>query len=121
MAICKDPSLTYLNGAGYNVVRLPRAGIGPLDVLGRDQIVERVGRVDQLWKSSIALPDVRGPNDAAAVSGKQSSQLKVSIGLKILSSVLGAMGAAVPDITLAYSKASNVNFTFTDVKSFSVD
>lgn len=121
MATCKDPALTYLNNIGYNVVRLPRAGIEPLDVLGKDQIIERIGRVEQLWKSAVALPEVKGPNDAATVTGQKSSQLKLSIGLKILSSTLGAMGAAVPDVSLAYSKASSVSFTFTDVKTHAVD
>ena len=27
---CKDPSLTYLNRYGYNVVTLPRTGLDPL-------------------------------------------------------------------------------------------
>jgi hypothetical protein len=121
MAGCKDPSLTYLNSAGYNVVRLPRVGIGPLDILGRDSTIERLGKVDQLWSSSQPLPPIHGPNDASAVNGKKSSDLKLSIGLKILSTALGAMGAAVPDVSLAYSSARNVTFAFTDVKTFTVD
>ena len=32
MAKVKDPSITYLNSLGYNVVKLPRAGIEPMDV-----------------------------------------------------------------------------------------
>src|ERR1700722_5255378 len=32
----KDPSVTYLNKLGYNVVKLPRTGIEPMDVIGRD-------------------------------------------------------------------------------------
>ncbi len=121
MAICKDPSLTFLNAAGYNVVRLPRMGIDPMDILGKDETIERLGSVDQLWTSSQALPAVNGPLDASSVTGQKTSDLKLSIGLKILASALGAMGAAVPELNVAYSKASKVNFTFTDVKSFGVD
>jgi hypothetical protein len=39
---CKDPSLTYLNRYGYNVVTLPRTGLEPLLVLGRDQTLTRM-------------------------------------------------------------------------------
>ena len=34
MAFCEDASLTYLNRLGYNVIRLPRTGLLPLEVLG---------------------------------------------------------------------------------------
>jgi hypothetical protein len=34
MVFCEDSALTYLNGLGYNVVRLPRTGPMPLEVLG---------------------------------------------------------------------------------------
>lgn len=121
MAGCKDPSLTFLNSAGFNVIRLPRVGIEPLDILGKDKSVERLGRIDQLWASTQSLPAVSGPNDASAVNGKKSSEMKLSIGLKLLSTALGAMGAAVPDVTLAYSKARHVTFAFTDVKTVGVD
>jgi hypothetical protein len=121
MAGCKDPSLTFLNSSGYNVVRLPRVGVDPLDILGKDQTIERLGQIDQLWSSPQPLPAVKGPNDASAVNGKKSSEMKLSIGLKLLSTALGAMGAAVPELSLAYSKARNVTFAFTDVKTVSVD
>lgn len=121
MAGCKDPSLTFLNSAGYNVIRLPRVGIEPLDILGKDKSVERLGRVDQMWASTSALPAVNGPNDASAVNGRKSSEMKLSIGLKLLSTALGAMGAAVPELSFAYSKAKHVTFAFTDVKTVGVD
>jgi hypothetical protein len=120
MAACQDPALTFLNSKGYNVIRLPRAGIGPLDILGRDQTTERLGKVDQLWSSTAALPAVEGPLDTASISGQKSSGLKLSIGLKVLTTTLGAMGAAVPDLSAAYTRASQVSFTFTDVKTLTV-
>jgi hypothetical protein len=121
MAICKDPALTFLNGLGYNVVKLPRVGVEPLDILGKDQSVERLGRVDKMWTSTQPLPPVTGPLDASSVAGQKTSEMKLSVGLKILSTALGAMGAAVPELTFAYSRARKVSFTFTDVKTFSVE
>lgn len=121
MAICKDPALTFLNGLGYNVVRLPRAGVEPLDILGKDQAIERLGRVDQMWTSAQPLPPITGPRDASSVAGQKTSEMKLSVGLKILSAALGAMGAAVPEVSVAYAKARKVMFTFTDVKTFSAE
>jgi hypothetical protein len=121
MAICKDPALTFLNGLGYNVVKLPRVGVEPLDILGKDNSIERLGRVDQMWTSTQSLPAVTGPLDASSVAGQKTSDMKLSVGLKILSAALGAMGAAVPEVSFAYSKARKVSFTFTDVKTFGVE
>jgi hypothetical protein len=121
MAICKDPALTFLNGLGYNVVRLPRAGVEPLDILGKDTTIERLGRVDQMWTSDQPLPPITGPRDATSVAGQKTSEMKLSVGLKLLSATLGAMGAAVPEVSMAFSKARKVVFTFTDVKTFSAE
>ena len=58
---CSDPSLTYLNGFGYNVIRLPRKGIEPLDVLGRDQSLEKLGALPDIVLSTVAAPRYKGP------------------------------------------------------------
>ncbi len=122
MALCSDPALTYLNNLGYNVVRLPRTGIEPLDVLGRDgKSFERLGRLEQVWKSAVPVP-VPGPaGNAAAIKGQRTDGLNLSVGLKILSSALGAMGAVVPELGFAYNRARKIQFTFGDVEIIGVD
>jgi hypothetical protein len=58
------------NGLGYNVVRLPRKGIDPLDVLGQEgKSIERLGRLDQLWASRKPVPSIGAPQPAAHISG----------------------------------------------------
>ena len=49
MPWCEDKAITYLNKFGYNVIKLPRAGIEPLDVLGRDRVVQPLGTAAQFW------------------------------------------------------------------------
>lgn len=50
MGVCKDPRLTYLNDFGYNVVRLPRRGIVPLGVIGKDDGSQNwLGTLDQIY------------------------------------------------------------------------
>src|SRR5271166_4502631 len=100
MVLCTDKSLTYLNGQGYNVVRLPRKGIAPLDVLGRDGgSLERLGNLSQIWLSREPLPEIGTPQPATPVNGKKTSELSGSMGLKILGGILGALGAKSPAIS----------------------
>src|SRR5262249_9766038 len=121
MALCTDKSLNYLNGLGYNVVRLPRKGIDPLDVLGREgKSIERLGRLDQLWTSNKPVPPIGSPQPAAHINGQQTGEMSASIGLKLLSGMLKAIGAAVPEISFAYSKARTLQFTFGNVTTRAV-
>jgi hypothetical protein len=62
MGLCKDPRLTYLNDEGYNVVRLPRKGITPLGIIGRDHKSKTwLGTLDQIWRSEVPVPKTRRP------------------------------------------------------------
>jgi hypothetical protein len=119
---CKDPQLTYLNGLGYNVVRLPRKGIEPLDVLGIDgSSRERLGRMNDIWTSSAGVPQLNPPQAASNINGQKSQSLDLAIGLTLLSGILGGMGATTPQLNFAYNKARKVSFTFSNVQSESVD
>jgi hypothetical protein len=122
MALCTDRSITFLNAGGYNVVRVPRSGIEPLDVITRDgKICERLGRLDQLWTSTDAVPPAGPPRAAADIEGQTTGELKLSIGLRFLASTLGAMGARIPDLGFAYTRAETVHFQFANVRSAAVD
>ncbi len=122
MGLCTDKSLSYLNGVGYNVVRLPRRGIDPLDVLGRDgRSMERLGRLDQIWKSAKPVPQPGPAQLAAKISGQQTNEMSLSVGLKLLNGVLAAIGAKLPQLDFAYSQASTLQFTFGDVTTRGVD
>jgi hypothetical protein len=121
MALCTDKSLTYLNSLGYNVVRLPRKGIDPLDVLGRDgRSIERLGRLDQLWTSSKPISPIGAPQSAAHINGQRTGEMNASIGLKLLSGVLKAIGASAPEVTFAYNTARTLQFTFGNVTTRTV-
>lgn len=113
MAFCEDPALTYLNRLGYNVVRLPRTGLMPLEVLGCEagHPPEPLGPLPEVWQSPVSPPTAT-PGDVATITGKSTSNIKIGFGLKILEGVLGAMGATVPQVGLAYSKARTVRFEF---------
>jgi hypothetical protein len=117
MAICKDPLRTYLNNKGYNVVLLPRKGIEPMDVLGRDgKSIERLGSLAQMWTTSTPPPPLNPPQPATGIIGQKTAAMDLSVGLKFLSDVLGAMGAAVPQLSFAYKTATKVQFKFANVQ-----
>ena len=121
MGICKDPSLTFLNRFGYNVVRLPRAGIEPMLVLGKAQSLEMLGKLSAVWKTSLPEPSVGAPQTVADLNGKQSDKLELSVGLKILANALQGLGASVPSLDFAFSRARKVQFTYTNATSTSVN
>jgi hypothetical protein len=116
----KDPSITFLNKFGYNVIRLPRTGIEPLDVIGRDQSMQWLGPITQVWTSASPVPLPGPPHPAAAVNGQRTDGLDLSFGLSILASTLAAFGASAPSLNAAFKNAHAVQFTYTNVTSTSV-
>jgi hypothetical protein len=116
----KDPSVTYLNKLGYNVVKLPRTGIEPMDVIGRDQTVQWLGPIDSIWNSAIPKPQTGPPKPASAVNGQKSDALDLSVGLSILGNALAAFGVSVPSLDVAYKSAHAVQFSFSNVTLTSV-
>jgi hypothetical protein len=116
----KDPSITFLNKFGYNVIKLPRTGIEPLDVVGRDQVTQWLGPVRKVWTSTGPEPQPGPPHPASAVNGQRTDALELSFGLSILANTLAAFGASVPSLDVAYKNARAVQFTYTNVTSISV-
>jgi hypothetical protein len=118
---CKDPSLTYLNRYGYNVVTLPRTGLDPLLVLGRDQTLTPLGQLATVWKTTGPPPLPTAPQRAANVEGQKTDKLDLSLGLKMLANALAAFGATTPSLEFAYERARKVQFTLTNVWSVGID
>jgi hypothetical protein len=111
----RDPSVTYLNKLGYNVVKLPRVGIEPMDVIGRDQTMQWLGPIDSIWSSAIPKPQPGPPKPASAVNGQRTDALDLSVGLNILGNTLAAFGVSVPSLDLAYKRAHAVQFSYNNV------
>src|SRR6266498_3636659 len=103
MILCQDPALTYLNELGYNVVRLPRSGIVPLEVLGKkgNERPEPLGKMGTIWKSDFTTP-VATKDVATSVNGKITKSLKLSVGITLLENFLAALGASTPSVRGSY-------------------
>lgn len=120
MALCRDKSLSFLNDKGYNVVRLPRGGIEPLDLLGRDDgAMEWLGHLETLWQSPLPLPKTLAPQPAADIEGKRTDSLGLDVGLSLLKGVLSIFNAGA-GLDAAYSQASSLEFTYTNVTAHRV-
>lgn len=116
----KDSSITFLNSFGYNVIKLPRAGIEPLDIIGRDDATQWLGPLATVWKSHAPQPVPTAPRPAAPINGQKTDQLDLSFGLKILSSALAAFGASSPSLDVGFKRARKIQFSYTNVTSTAV-
>src|SRR5437764_7273836 len=118
---CKDAKLTYLNELGYNVIRLPRTGIEPLDVFGKKKgAFVRLGKKPQIWTSNEPPPQPDN-NTSGGISGTNTDKIKVDVGLEILGTLLSVLSGKSINAKAAYSKATHVQFQFEDVEVVGVD
>lgn len=121
MGLCRDNVTNYLAQLGYSVVRIPREGIAPLNLIGRDRDRMQLGTLNQLITNPPgALPNVTADQAAAQVSGQASSKMKFGIGINVLGNVLGALAGTQLGIDAAYQKARTIQFEFKDVSYDSV-
>jgi hypothetical protein len=116
----KDPSITFLNRFGYNVIKLPRTGIEPMDVIGRDRMTQWLGPISRVWTGTEATPLPGPPHPAVAVNGQRTDALDLSVGLSVLANALAAFGASVPSLDVAYKSAHSIQFAYSGVTSTSV-
>lgn len=120
---CKDPFVAYLKAVGYNTIRLPRANIRPLQLLARSgkELVWMGDATDVFVPGAgVQPPPIESDVPAANVSGQQTGEMSIGVGLSILGNVIGAMGGSKLGLDAAYSSAKSAVFEFTDVLSDSV-
>ncbi len=122
MILCQDPALSYLNDLGYNVVRLPRSGILPLEVLGRKggERPESLGNIGTIWTSDSAVPKA-AEDVATSVASKVTQSLKLSVGVALLENYLAALGASSPSVRASYRHARFIQFRFGKPKVLKID
>ena len=122
--LCNDPFVTVLKSFGYNVIRLPKADVKPMQVLvrqGRD--LNRLGDLATLLVtgSSIALPPVTKNTRAGNISGQRTSDLSIGVGLSLMTSIIAAIGGSSVGLDTKYQQAKTATFEFQDVFEDKVD
>ena len=115
---CGDPYLKELRKHGYNVVRVPKADIRPLQMLAkRGDALDRIGELTTVLPPGgpVPLPPVKQNTPVASLSGQHSADLSLGIGLSVLGTVIAAMGGSKLGLDLKYKNAKSVRFEFLDV------
>jgi len=122
MGICIDASTRYLKKLGYNVVRLPRERIAPLQLIGvQSGDAQQLGGLELLVVNGDVgnLPAIQPNENAAGVNGQRSSDLSAAIGLNILGGIIGSMGGSL-GIRSKYKAAKTITFEYADVTGHAV-
>ena len=117
MGICFDNSTKFLKKLGYNVVRLPREGIAPLQLVGvQNRDTQQLGGLHLLVQNGTAmdLPGIQPNQKAAGVNGQRSSELSAAIGLHILGGIIGSMGGNL-GVTGKFKSAKTITFEYANV------
>jgi hypothetical protein len=109
-----------------NVVRAPRTGIAPLDVVavGARRRVEPRGRLAALLTGDV--PDLPRPTsgEVADLRGQRSTSLDLSVGVELTATFLAALGLPVPGTNVAatlWEGARKVSFEVRDVIERRID
>jgi hypothetical protein len=118
-----DPGLAFLNQTGFNLVQRHEVRLAPLDVLGRDDVLVKLGPVTRLFKSGAALPAPRPPAPAAAMTGQQTGGVHNSLARRLLANIVKGFGgelnlAALDSIS---AQVGFLRFQFRDVILHEVD
>lgn len=115
---CSDPLVSILKSVGYNIIRLPKADVQPLQLLYQNgKNLERLGSVTKLLITgqSISVPRISKNTQAVSISGTQTGQMKIGFGLSLLGTIIGAMGGSSLGIEAEYQSAWTAVFEFLDV------
>src|SRR5271157_2505813 len=122
---CDDPLLTALKDVGYNVVRLPRADIAPLQILARKRSnLDPLGSVDKLIVG-VAAPRPNLDEPITTVKGQvtRTSMLDANLGLGFLGSIIAGMSGKSIGLTAGYKNTASLTIEFLDGRrdSISID
>jgi hypothetical protein len=121
MISCSDPILTQLKDKGYNVIRLPRLGIRPLDVLaGTNSELDHLGALHTVWTSSTKEPVPYEPRATSNIAGGTSRAIKASLGLSILNDLLAGFGVSAPKVKTAFGQTRTLTFKYDQPKQWGI-
>lgn len=119
---CSDNSITILANLGYNIVRHPRANLGPLTLIGKQNgEFLQLGSISKLITNAPSdPPPITRDQPGAGIQGQSSSSLDLGIGANILGNIIGGMGGNL-GVNVSYTNARKISFNYTDVTLDSID
>src|SRR3954447_14454960 len=97
MMQCSDKTLDYLRRYGFNVIRFPRPDVRPLQIFATDrgQLVW-MGELSTVFATGAdaALPRISESGSGLKITGRETSEIDVGLGVSVLGSIIGAMGGS---------------------------
>jgi hypothetical protein len=119
---CKDSSITYLKSIGYNVVRIPKSDMHPLQMLIKQNgILKPLGNVPSVFTpGAVSPPKIKRNSPVADLNGRHSSDLSAGIGISVLGNIIGAMGGSKLGLEAKFEKARTLSFEFLDIVEDSI-
>jgi hypothetical protein len=115
---CPDPFVKALKSVGYNMVRLPKTDVRPLQLLYKNgDDLERLGAVTKLLTAgeNIPVPTMTTDVRAANINVTRSGEMKIGLGVSLLGTIVGAMGGSNLGLELQYKNAKSATFECNDV------
>jgi len=122
--ICNDPSISYLKSFGYNVVRVPKADISPLQIITKNgSTFESLGQLSTILVAgaNINFPVIKLNEVTSSISGQRTNDLSIDVGIAILGNIVGTMGGSKIGLQNQYGAARTIVFEFEDVLTDSVE
>jgi hypothetical protein len=113
-----DKYIDKLQEWGWNVVRHPRTGIKPLQLLYRyKEDLTRLGELSGVMipTGGFSLPSIT-EEDALDISRERTSELKIGIGLSILAGIISILGGDGNKLKAKYGSSSSLSFGYAGVK-----
>jgi hypothetical protein len=121
---CEDPLVNALKSYGYNLVKLPKADIKPLYLLGKDgKDLTYFGQISQLLTGheNAPVPPIQENIKVVNISVSKSHNIDSGIGLAVMGNFLSSMGGSAADLKTQYSKAGGLSFEYSDVLEDRID
>jgi hypothetical protein len=110
-----DPFLTALKAVGLSVIKVPRAGVGPLTLLTRDgHNLSAAGPLEKLLAGG-TLPEIGENQPAADIRASKTRGLDGSLALNLLSGWLEALGGKSAGMDTHLGGGVTVAFEFPEV------
>lgn len=101
---------------GYGTIRLPRAGIKPLQMLTKSGgKLTPIGPISGTFQAGAAPLPVPRRDRVTNLSGSEARDVRADIGVDILGTVIGALSGSALGVKAAYRSARSVSFEFGDV------
>ena len=122
--LANDPLVSILSSFGYNLVRLPKVAIKPLQVLSKKgNELNQIGELSEVFKPGKRnpIPKIKKNQLVANISGFKSGNLKVGLGLSICRGILSSLGASEYEFDTIYQHAKSIAFQYDNVLEDSID